>query len=453
MRLLALLPLAAVASAAASRAARSAGALSQSGALSSGAGALSGALSSGLQSGLLSGASLQSGLHSGLRSVSLRGSQSVPASRDWEHPGVLLSSAQLSFVRSALAAGTEPFASAHAKASGSRLADLDWAPLGPPSSGTIECGERENPNRGCSKEHEDALAAYTHALLFALGGGAAHARAAARIMDAYSGLRGYAGYNAPLQAAWSASKWSRAAELVVHAAGGGAAVWPRAHADAFRDMLRRAALPLIANETNSNGNWALSMIEGMLGVAVLTEDAALFDRAVRFWRTRVPAYIYVAADGDEPVPRPRRPGGQGPDARSGWYGQAVFDKSVEGVSQETCRDLEHTQMGLAAALNAAETARIQGVDLFGEEAARLAAGLELHAKLLDGAQPPRAICGGSVNDADSSYPTFELGYTRLRSEQRPMKNTRKHVKEVVRELNKQYNGWMMAWETLTHATP
>lgn len=414
MRLLALVQLAAVASAVALRAARSLRRAADEGALAAADGALT---------------------------------------RAWEHPGVLVGGEQLSLVRAALASGKEPYASAHAQASGSRFAELDWEMRGPPASGVIECGERDHPNRGCSDEDEDGVAAYTHALLFALGGGAAHARAAARIMDAYSGLKRYEGFNAPLHAAWSASKWSRAAELVVHAAGGGAAVWPRESASAFRAMLRRTALPLIEDETNANGNWGLSMIEGMMGIAVLTEDERLFTRAVDFWRTRVPAYVYLSEDGPRPTPLPQRPGGHGPPNTQGWYGQTKFDKSVNGISQETCRDLEHAQMGLAAAFNAAETARIQGIDLFGEEAQRLAAGLEFHSRLLSGAKPAANVCGGSVNDADSSYPTFELGYTRLRSADTPMRNTKEHIKENVRKLPKQYNGWMMVWEALTFATP
>ena len=195
------------------------------------------------------------------------------------------------------------------------------------------------------------------------------------------------------------------------------------------------------------------MLASLAGIAVLTEDAQLFSRAVDFWRTRVPAYVYLsAADGSQGRPRPYRPGGQGPSNKNGWYGQDTFNKQVDGISQETCRDIAHTQMGLAAALNAAETARIQGVDLFDEEAPRLAAGLEFHSRLLLGAKPPAYVCGGSVESADDIMPTFELGYTRLH-DAKPMPNTKKHIKENVRELPKLINAWMCQWETLTHATP
>jgi hypothetical protein len=110
----------------------------------------------------------------------------------------------------------------------------------------LKRGEGDNPNRGCSEEDQDAVAAYTHALLFALDGDVEHARAAASIMNNYSSLKEYTGFNAPLRAGWSASKWTRAAELVVHAEGGGADVWPLAEADAFRAMLRRVALLWVA---------------------------------------------------------------------------------------------------------------------------------------------------------------------------------------------------------------
>ena len=71
-------------------------------------------------------------------------------------------------------------------------------------------------------------------------------------MDAYSSVVKYNNSNAPLQAAWSASKWTRAAELVLHAPGGGDAVWPAANAAAFVAFLVNVELPLIANETNAS---------------------------------------------------------------------------------------------------------------------------------------------------------------------------------------------------------
>jgi hypothetical protein len=60
----------------------------------------------------------------------------------------------------------------------------------------------------------------------------------------------------------------------------------------------------------------------------------------------------------------------------------------DGVSQETCRDLEHVQYGIGAAVNGAETAKIQGTDLYKDPQSkggqRLAAAMEFHAGILKG---------------------------------------------------------------------
>jgi hypothetical protein len=47
---------------------------------------------------------------------------------------------------------------------------------------------------------------------------------------------------------------------------------------------------------------------------------------------------------------------------------------VNGVSQETCRDFGHLSYGLASTFNVAETALIQGVDLYTPNADRLLVG-------------------------------------------------------------------------------
>lgn len=49
-----------------------------------------------------------------------------------------------------------------------------------------------------------------------------------------------------------------------------------------------------------------------------------------------------------------------------------------GKSGETCRDLVHTQYGLAAFLQSAEIAWKQGIDLYSEREERLLKGAEFH---------------------------------------------------------------------------
>ena len=46
---------------------------------------------------------------------------------------------------------------------------------------------------------------------------------------------------------------------------------------------------------------------------------------------------------------------------------------IDGLLQETVRDSGHANLGLSAMVNAAETARQQGVDLYGEQGKRIMA--------------------------------------------------------------------------------
>jgi hypothetical protein len=149
------------------------------------------------------------------------------------------------------------------------------------------------------------------------------------------------------------------------------------------------------------------MTDALMGIAVFLDDRASFDKAVALWRGRVPAYIYLRSDGPTPLspPTERKTGAS---LINYWYGQKTF---VDGVAQETCRDFGHTAMGFNAAFHAAETARIQGVDLWGEQKTRFAAGLEFHATYELGAPAPSWLCGGQVNRGTGGY--WEVGYNAL----------------------------------------
>jgi hypothetical protein len=78
-----------------------------------------------------------------------------------------------------------------------------------------------------------------------------------------------------------------------------------------------------------------------------------------------------------------------------WNDQSTF---VDGLCQETCRDLGHVGYGLASISHVAETARIQGRDLYQEETGtRLRYALEFHSRYENGASVPNWLCGGAVS--------------------------------------------------------
>ncbi|MFJ5779462.1 alginate lyase family protein [Streptomyces sp. NPDC093094] len=361
------------------------------------------------------------------------------AGDSFEHPGALVSKAQLDFVRGKVKAGAEPWKSAYEAVLKSKYAKLSWTPK---PWATVECGPRSNPNHGCSDEREDALAAYTHALLWNLTKDRRHATEAIKIMDAWSAvIKEHTNHNAPLQTGWSGASFARAGELMKHTYTG----WPSARQSRFATMLRTVYLPMvIKGRPNANGNWELIMMDAATGISVFLDDRASFDRAVAVWRKRVPAYVYLKGDGS----LPKSPAGSGKDTRKElidyWQGQSTF---VDGLAQETCRDFGHTGWGFAAAAHVAETARIQGLDLYSEVEDRMTKALEFHAAYELGATVPSWLCKGSVNRGIGSV--LEVAYNHYAGREGiSLPKTKRLIQSKQRPSGADY---FLAWETLTHA--
>ena len=208
-------------------------------------------------------------------------------------------------------------------------------------------------------------------------------------------------------------------------------------------MLTKVDLPLIQNGSPSGaGNWELAMIEGVFAIAVFTDDRPLFDQAAKLWKQRLPAYIYYQPiDGDHPVPAPRGP--------TDWYGQTVFNTSLNGMPQEACRDFHHTGLGLSAALAAAETAHIQGAKLYEAEEPRLTAAMEFVTYYLFKNPVPAYLCGGKPRLANTN--TFVIGYNEYHNRlglQLP--NTANWIQTGVLKSPFPIDTHMTVFEPLTH---
>jgi len=365
-------------------------------------------------------------------------------SQPFKHPGVLVSQAQLDYIKVMVAAHNEPFYSAYLKALNSNIGQLSYQIQGPPATGIIECGPTSNPNFGCSAADNDSSAAYLQALLWYITGNHQYADNAIAILNKYAyNLKGYTNSNEPLQAAWDSEKFPRAAEIIRYSNAG----WADADIQQFKTMLSTVILPRIINGSTSNGNWEISMIEGMINIGVFNDDLATFNKGVLYWKQRIPAYFYYHTDGAAPVPAPR--------GTANWYGQPVYDSRVDGISQETCRDFGHAQYGISGALDAAETAFIQGVDLYNDVASnalnRLTAALEFNAKyqLANSTSVPSYVCNGTV--ALQVYPTDEIGYNNYHNRQSlDLPLTIQYLNQVIRQLSNPTEYHIMVYETLSH---
>jgi hypothetical protein len=97
-------------------------------------------------------------------------------------------------------------------------------------------------------------------------------------------------------------------------------------------------------------------------------------------------------------------------------------------------------------VHAAETARIQGVDLYSEQATRITAALELHAQYLGSAPPPSPCSGPLV--AVTPDPTWEIGYNEYANRLGDALPNTEALIQIIRPTGADHH---MDWETLTHA--
>ena len=350
----------------------------------------------------------------------------------FHHPGVLVNRAQLELIKVKVAAGMEPWKSVFDAAKSSPYGSLTYTPK---PRDTIECGPFSKPDLGCKDEQRDSAAAYTQALLWFLSGDKTYAQNAIAIMNAWSSTLsgGHLNSNGPVQAAWCAEQWPRAAEIIRYTYDG----WSAADVGRFRDMLARQYVPSIIKGSCENGNKELSMAEALINIGVFNDDRELFDRGIRMWRGRTPAYIYLSSDGPAPLKA------EGCDSMPIWGNKGLTTPYVDGLLQESVRDSGHANMGLAAMVNAAETARQQGVDLYGEQAKRIMAALEFQAQFL----PPNNAAAPK-NLAFHTHPTWEIAYNHYHNRMGQDLPKMGSVLELIRPTEVNHH---MAWETLTHA--
>ena len=354
-----------------------------------------------------------------------------PAKSVFIHPGVLVSRAQLDEIQRRVANGIEPQGSAFEAARASKWGALDYTPH---PRATVECGSNSNPDYGCKDEQNDSDAAYTQALLWYITRNKAYAGNAIKIMDAWSGTLtgGHTSNNGPVQASWTGDVFPRAAEIIRYSNAG----WSDAQIVRFQNMLTTQFLPSLIHGTCENGNKELTQSEAIINIAVFTDNRSAFDHGIRMWRGRAPAYIYLKSDG----PKPIEPPGCGPAI---WGNKGYTPDLVEGILQETARDSGHANMALAGMVDAAETARHQGIDLYAEQAKRMMAAMEYQAQFLppNNAAPPEKL-------EFHLHPTWEIAYNHFHDR---LGNALPKMAAVLSGNRPTGVNHHMAWETLTHA--
>lgn len=370
--------------------------------------------------------------------------QPVVSSAGFTHPGVFNSLENLTSTKKHVVDGDEPWAgsferlvtSPYAKRAAPDFARFGSASASDPTAkkcasddrgGCVSvCGSfNTKPDVGCADQQADGRAVYAQSLAYFYTGDERYAQRAVAILNAYSArFKGSEGSNGPLMTAWTAGQMVRGAELIRYTYKPSS---KRHQLDvkAFGTMLRKAFVPTLTSFDYGryNGNWKLSAAEGLISIAVFLDDRALYDRALAMWRERTEAYVYLSTDGELPA-APVSDAGlyrTPTDLRCQWLDakaeacQTVPRKDPgirfqNGQVQESCRDFGHASMGLGGIINTAETAWIQGDDLYGEQQTRIITGVLYAVQVSLNHKTrgwPAAFCAGT-EDLDPSLSLVEL---------------------------------------------
>ena len=201
-------------------------------------------------------------------------------------------------------------------------------------------------------------------------------------------------------------------------------------------MLKTQYVPSLIEGSGENGNKELAQAEGLINIGVFNDDRSLFNAGLDMWRGRAPATIYLSSDGPAPLQPPK----WGPAI---WGNKGFIPQLTDGLEQETARDSGHAALALAAMVDAAETARQQGVDLYAEQGKRIMAALEFQAQYLppNNGTPPEHL-------EFNLHPTWEIAYNQYHDRLGQKLPKMGAVLDAMRPTGVNH---MMNWETLTHA--
>lgn len=337
----------------------------------------------------------------------LDGISPTTSAEGFVHPGVFLGLPELESVRRKIVAGDEPQTSIFTWLRGPANRPLvEREPTWDGYSDALDLSLPCDPssNRGCmmdvgyggSKEREltnlgkqsmgaQINSAYTNALLYYYSGGEdEYAQNAIRTLNAYSRVfKGFISTEAnahvgDLFAAWVSQILVRAAEIIryTYTPSPGQESFD---VEAFEVMLRTAFVPRLQDGTVHINNWRTSAADGLMNIGIFLDDRDLYDRALEIWREVTRAYIYLSSDGERPASLLR---GSKAQQDCSWIHNFSTACKTEpktdpgliyqnGQNQEICRDMWHSSAGVGGIINVAETARIQGDDLYAEEEARI----------------------------------------------------------------------------------
>lgn len=368
---------------------------------------------------------------------------SLVNAQSFVHPGVMNTVSDLEFMKTKVNANQQPWKKAFDNLKSSNYGKLTY---GYKAYDVVECGSYNQPNVGCNNMVEDGMAAYSMTLRWYIEGDKQYADKAIEIIQAWAiKYRNNLESNSRLVVSWATPWYVSAAEILRYTPGSG---WMNTHTTIMNQMLDRFK-DHIFWEGRPNNNWMMSSVEARLAIAVFQNDRVAFNDAVDKWKLRVPTYIYQESDGTKPINSPEVTSGQ---TASIWRSSASSTSYVDGMSMETCRDMNHMKLGIVSIFNGAEIAWSQGVDLFSVHKERMKDCLEFHGNWFLGASVPNNICEGNIDwkgTQSGAQEAFEIAYGHLHD--RLKMDMPKTTQMINNKRPNNASRWVKKWETLCYA--
>ncbi len=273
----------------------------------------------------------------------LVGSLSRAIAQGFTHPGLLQNTEDLERIKRAVADKQEPIYSGYLVFAADAQSQYTYQMQGPMTM------VGRNPTVGQNIYDTDAAAAYQNAIMWVITGKKEYAAKAEEIINAWSStLKSITGRDAVLMAGLGPFKMVNAAETLRYTD----TEWSAADIEKTEKHFRDVIYPVIKNYALfANGNWDSAAIKTDMAIGVFCNDRAIFEDALRY---------YVNGAGN------------------GRLSNYIINEA--GQCQESGRDQQHTQLGIAHLADCAEIAWHQGLNLYAYDDNLLLKGFEYTAK-------------------------------------------------------------------------
>ena len=350
----------------------------------------------------------------------------VSFGQEFVHPGMLHTTSDLEFMKAKVLAGEAPWKEAWSQLKSSEIASLNYKPT---PFKVVDNGPYNKPDNGGKEFVRDGAAAYTMALQWYVEGDKAYAEKAVEIFNAWAQtLESVVNHNRQLKVGTAGIKYLNAAEIIKHTYKG----WNAKDRKAFEDMVINIWYPVIKDWTpRYNGNWDAANGQTLMCIGIFLDRRDIFDTACK-----------QLTDGDT----------------NGAIKNYFYES---GQCQESGRDQQHVQMGLAFLACAAEIAWNQDIDLYGAFDNRLYKGFEYTARYMSGEEVPhvqyitwfgKPVYGPEISSKqrEKICPAWERAYHHYHDRKgMDMPYTRKMIQKSRPEGTA--NQSFMPWASLTSA--